>query len=148
MEDFTASSFIQRSQGYHAGEGKLLFSSLGQGDINRFQNTDEESNFENHICSDFMVKTIMFIIRDRQNACARCNVVSTDKWYGAFGFKSDHVDENYRREGEESKKRFKVRAGRSMSILNMLEEIAKTQLICTHCHQITTFTNDATRIRT
>ena len=45
---------------------KLLFSSLGHGNIDRFQNTDHVLKFENHNCSEFMVKQIMFIIRDHR----------------------------------------------------------------------------------
>ncbi len=79
---------------------KRLFFCLGYGDINRFRPMDSEDVFNKTKLSLYMTDTTIFLIREKQIACARCNVVSIDKRYGAFAFESDHVDENFRKEGE------------------------------------------------
>ena len=87
---------------------KGLISALGYGDINRFRPTDSEDFYDKDKLSKFMASTIIFLILEKQNACARCNVVSIDKRYGAFGFESDLVDENFRKKDEETRKLYEV----------------------------------------
>lgn len=82
---------------------KGLISALGYGDINRC-----EDFYDKDKLSKFMASTIIFLILEKQNSCARCNVVSIDKRYGAFGFESDLVDENFRKKDEETRKLYEV----------------------------------------
>jgi uncharacterized protein YcbX len=77
-----------------------------------------------------LAETTVFLIQSKQIACARCNLVSLDERLGAFGFESDHVDENFRKKGEEKEKEFDVNASRHSSILKILNEVAKTQVRC------------------
>jgi hypothetical protein len=77
-----------------------------------------------------LAETTVFLIQSKQIACARCNPVSLDERLGAFGFESDHVDENFRKKGEEKEKEFDVNASRHSSILKILNEVAKTQVRC------------------
>ena len=121
---------------------KRLFIGLGYGDINRFRPMDSEDVFNKTRISHFMTDTTIFLIREKQIACARCNVVSIDKRYGALSFESDHVDENFRKEGEEKTKGFELGGGTYCSILNLLGETSKTQLTCPTCHFSITHTKD------
>jgi hypothetical protein len=125
---------------------KRLFFGLGYGDINRFRPMDSEDVFNKTMLSHFMTDTTIFLIREKQIACARCNVVSIDKRFGAFAFESDHVDENFRKEGEESTKGFELGVGTYCSILNLLEEFSKTQLTCPTCHFSITHAKDFSNI--
>ena len=68
------------------------------------------------------------------------------KQFGAFSFEN-HVDKNFRNEGEKSTKGFEIKAGKQRSILKLLEEMAKTQLTCSMCHFSMTHTNDFSDIK-
>jgi hypothetical protein len=107
-----------------------LFIAFGHGDIKRFRPFDSEDKFNNSKLSEYLSDTTIFLIRSKQNACARCNVVSLDEQFGAFGFESDHVDKNFRKKGEEKEKDFDVIAGHHFNILKVLNEVAKTQVRC------------------
>jgi hypothetical protein len=87
-----------------------LFVAFGHGDIKRFRPLDSEDKFNNSQLSDYLSETTVFLIRSKQNACARCNLISLDEQFGAFGFESDHVDENFRKKWEEKEKGFHVNA--------------------------------------
>jgi hypothetical protein len=89
---------------------------------------DSEDKFNNSNHSVFLVDTTVFLIRSKQIACARCNLVSLDERYGAFAFESDHVDENFRKKGEEKEKEFEIKCSLKCSILKLLAEVAKTQV--------------------
>ena len=56
------------------------------------------------------------------------------------------MDENFRKEGEESTKGFELGVGTYCSILNLLEEMTKTQLTCPACHFSITHTKDFSNI--
>jgi hypothetical protein len=56
---------------------------------------NEEDKFNNSQLSHFLAETTVFLIRSKQISCARCNLISLDERLGAFGFESDHVDENF-----------------------------------------------------
>jgi hypothetical protein len=105
-----------------------LFSAYGHGDIKRFRPLDSEDKFDNSKLCDFLAETTVFLIRSKQIACARCNLVSLDERFGAFGFESDHVDENFRKKGEKKEKDFEAVCSRHSSILKLLAEVAKTQV--------------------
>ena len=60
-------------------KAKRLFFCLGYGDINRFRPMDSEDVFNKTKLSLYMTDTTIFLIREKQIACARCNVVSIDK---------------------------------------------------------------------
>jgi hypothetical protein len=77
-----------------------------------------------------LAEITVFLIQSKQIACTRCNLVSLDERLGAFGFESDHVDENFRKKREEKEKEFDVNASRHSSILKILNEVAKTQVRC------------------
>jgi hypothetical protein len=89
-----------------------------------------EDHFNNSKLSEFLIETTVFLIRSKQNACARCYVVSLDEQFGAFDFESDHVDENFRKKGEEKEKDFELICSKSCNILKLLNEVAKTQVRC------------------
>jgi hypothetical protein len=108
---------------------KLLFSSLGFGDINRFR----QDCFNRNCLTKFMTKHIIYLIREKQNVCARCNLVVEDKRYGAFGFDSDHIFENFRMDNEETTKTC-LFVDNKVGLLKILLEGAKTQLTCKRCH--------------
>jgi hypothetical protein len=103
-----------------------LFIAFGHGDIKRFRPTDSEDKFNNSHLSDYLTETTVYLIHRKQIACARCNLVSLDEQFGAFGFESDHVDENFREKGEEKEKV----ASKRYSLLKLLNEVAKTQVRC------------------
>ena len=105
-----------------------LFSAYGHGDIKRFRPLDSEDKFDNSNLCDFLAETTVFLIRSKQIACARCNLVSLDERFGAFAFESDHVDENFRKKGEEKEKEFEIKCSLKCSILKLLAEVAKTQV--------------------
>jgi hypothetical protein len=107
-----------------------LFNAFGHGDIKRFRSSDMEDHFNNSKLSEFLIETTVFLIRSKQNACARCYVVSLDEQFGAFDFESDHVDENFRKKGEEKEKDFELICSKSCNILKLLNEVAKTQVRC------------------
>ena len=82
----------------------------------------------------------LFPIREKQIACARCNFVSLDERLGAFGFESDHVDENFPKKGEKKEKEFDLAVGKCCSIMRLLEEEdAKTQIRLVFCNYIHLF---------
>jgi hypothetical protein len=107
-----------------------LFIAFGHGDIKRFRPSDSEDKFNNSKLSDYLTDTTVYLIRSKQIACARCNIVSLDEQFGAFGFESDHVDENFRKKGEEKEKGFIVRTSKQPCLLRLLNEVAKTQVRC------------------
>ena len=119
----------------------LLFSSLGFGDIKRFRPIDSEDHFNDKKLCRFMAEHIVYIMREKQHACARCNCVVVDNRYGAIGFESDHISENYRGESEESRKTAKLDGAR-MGLLRALSEGAMTQLTCNPCHLNETHKNN------
>ena len=106
---------------------KLLFSSLGFGDINRFRPEDSEDSFNSWGLAKFMTSHIVYLTREKQNACARCNILVEDKRYGAFGFDSDHIFENFRMDNEETTKTC-LSVDNKAGLLKILLEGAKTQL--------------------
>ena len=89
---------------------------------------DSEDKFDNSNLSEFLLETTVFLIRSKQIACARCNLVSLDERFGAFGFESDHVDENFRKKGEKKEKVFLAVCSKHCNILKLLAEVAKTQV--------------------
>ena len=48
---------------------KILFSSVGFGDINRFRPVDSEKFYEKTKLSELMMVHIVYLVRDMQNAC-------------------------------------------------------------------------------
>ncbi len=76
----------------------------------------------------FWQRLLFFLIRSKQIACARCNRVSLDERFGAFGFESDHVDENFRKKGEKKEKDFEAVCSKCCNILKLLAEVANTQV--------------------
>jgi hypothetical protein len=113
---------------------KLLFSTLGFGDINRFRPEDSEDWFNNHGLTKFMTDHIIYLIREKQNACARCNLVVDDSRHGAFGFDSDHIFENFRMDNEETRKTCSFGTSGKTGLFKKLFEGAMTQLTCKRCH--------------
>jgi len=93
-----------------------------------------------------MTITIIFLVREKQIACARCNVVSIDKRYGAFAFESDHVDENFE-EGRRDKEEVRNEYAEPLQHLKVVEEVTKTQLTCSTCHFTVTHTKDFLHIK-
>ncbi len=107
-----------------------LFIAFGHGDIKCFQPLDSEDKFNNFHLSNYLTETTVFLIRSKQIACARRNLVSLYEQFGAFGFESNHVDENFQKKGEEKEKEFHVNASKQYSLLKLLNEVAKTQVRC------------------
>ena len=73
-----------------------MFSNQGFGDIARFRPEDSEDYFNKHCLSHFLTLHFIYILREKQCACARCGILIDSPMYGAIGFESDHVEENYR----------------------------------------------------
>jgi len=118
---------------------KLLFSTLGFGDINHFRPEGSEDCFNSSGLTKFMTLHIIYLIREKQNACARCNCLVEDERFGAFGFDSDHVGENFRIDNEEeTRKQSKFTGNNGAGLLKILLEGAMTQLTCKPCHLVLT----------
>ena len=113
---------------------KLLFSTLGFGDINSFRPEDSKDSYNSMTLSKFMTTHIVYLMREKQNACARCNFVVDDKRFGAFGFDSDHIGENFRMDDEETKKTGLFTGATTRGLLKILFEGAMTQLTCKRCY--------------
>ena len=107
-----------------------LFIAFGHDDIKRFRPSDSEDKYNNSKLSDFVAEITVHLIRSKQIACTRCNLISLDELFGAFGFESDHVDKNLIKNGEEKEKEFDVYVSKHSSLLKFLNEVAKTQVRC------------------
>ena len=109
-----------------------MFSNQGFGDIARFRPEDSEDYFNKHHLSHFLTNHFIYILRENQCACARCGILIDSPMYGAIGFESDHVEENYR-VLEDSEKALSLACG-VKCIGTALIEASKTQLTCGFCH--------------
>ena len=118
-------------QAYSYPKIKSMFSNQGFGDIARFRPEDSEDYFNKHCLSHFLTLHFIYILREKQCACARCGILIDSPMYGAIGFESDHVEENYRAL-EDSEKALSL--GDVRCIGTALIEASKTQLTCGFCH--------------
>jgi hypothetical protein len=76
-----------------------LFVGLTFGCIERFHpETFKTSQKPNR----FVIENFLYLMREKQCACARCGIVITDTMFGAIGFESDHVEENYHERSNEN----------------------------------------------
>jgi hypothetical protein len=80
-----------------------------------------------------MVKNILYLLKEKQCACARCGIVIADPMFGAIGYECDHVEENHR-ENDQSMKMFDITSAYEKEVYVAINEIVKTQLTCGTCH--------------
>jgi hypothetical protein len=111
-----------------------LFDDLAFGSIRRFNPEDFDSidQSSRHVC-EFMLKNILYLLKEKQCACARCGIVIEDTMFGAIGYESDHVEENHR-ENDQSMKMFHIADAYRKEVYVAINEISKTQLTCGTCH--------------
>lgn len=113
-----------------------LFRNLGFGDINRFHvHGNMRVYFDNRDITMFVNNLCLFVLRESMMCCAtkNCGVKITDNIWGAIGFEHDHVMDNDPKEGKARTKRKNCWL-LNMPIMDLLEELAKTQLKCRTCH--------------
>jgi hypothetical protein len=80
-----------------------------------------------------MVNNFLCLIKEKQCACARCGIEIRDSMFGAIGYESDHIEENYH-ENDDSNKNFWIGNLDQCNIYATLNEIVKTQLTCGFCY--------------
>ncbi len=119
-------------QAYSYPKIKSMFANLNFGDIARFRPEDSEDFFNKHPLSYFLTQNFICILRENQCACARCGILIDCPMFGAIGFESDHVEENYR-VNEDSERALSLDSHVSC-IETALSEASKTQLTCGFCH--------------
>jgi hypothetical protein len=66
--------------------------------------------------------------------CAVCGDPITDTTWGAIGYEHDHVMDNDRKEGGARTKKKANINWLELELMEMLNELAKTQLKCKPCH--------------
>jgi hypothetical protein len=110
------------------------FDGLNFGSISRFNPDDFECiDTSSHAVKEFMLKNIIYLLKEKQCACARCGMEIEDRMFGAIGYECDHVEENYR-ENDQSMKLFKIADAFRKEVDVAINEVTKTQLTCGTCH--------------
>ena len=111
-----------------------LFDRLCFGSTSRFNPDDFECiDTSSHAVKQFMLKNIIYLLKEKQCACARCGMEIEDRKFGAIGYECDHVEENYR-ENDQSMKLFNIAQAFEKEVHVAINEVTKTQLTCGTCH--------------
>jgi hypothetical protein len=84
-----------------------------------------------------LINRLVTLMKEKQNACARCRIEISDLMFGAIGHECDHIEENDCENNESNKQLELGLCGGERNVTDTydgLNKIVKTQLTCGFFH--------------